>query len=89
MLMRDCKEQVELWWVIYGTFSQFSSVQDMNERQDLQAFEERQQLILQGCCINGHFSCISKFDTYPLRCFVFFLTLKNATHFVEDSICCP
>ena len=89
MLMRDCTEQVELWWVIYGSFSPFSAVQDMNERQDLQAFEEHQQLILQGRCMNGHFSCISKFDTYPLRCFMVFLTLKNAAHFVADSICYP
>jgi hypothetical protein len=34
MLMRFCTEQVELWWVIYGSFSPFSAVQDMNERQD-------------------------------------------------------
>ena len=85
ILMRDCTEQVELWWVIYGSFSPFSAVQDMNERQDLQAFEEHQQLILQGRCMNGHFSCISKLDTYLLRCFMGFLTLKNAAHFVADS----
>jgi hypothetical protein len=76
MRMRDCTEQVELLWVIYGSFSPFSAVQDMNKRQDLQAFEEHQQLILQGRCMNGHFSCISKFDTYPLRCFMVFLTLE-------------
>jgi hypothetical protein len=58
MLLRDCTEQVKLWWVIYGSFSPFSAVQDMNELKDLQAFEEHQQLILQGRCINGHISCI-------------------------------
>ncbi len=81
MLMRDCTEQVELWCVLDGSFSPFSAVQDMNERQDLQAVEENQQLILQGRYINGHFSCISKLDTYSLRCFMVFLTLKNAAHF--------
>jgi hypothetical protein len=89
MLMRDCTEQVELWWVISGFFSPFSAVQDMNERQDLQAVEENQQLFLQGRYINGHFSCISKLDAYPLLCFMVFLTLENAAHFVADSIRCP
>jgi hypothetical protein len=59
----------------------------MNERQDLQAVEENQQLILQGRYIIGHFSCISKLDTYPVRYFMVFLALKNAAHLVADSIC--
>jgi hypothetical protein len=65
MLLRDFTEQLELWWIIYGSFSPFSAVQDMNERKDFQASEEHQQIILQDRCINSHFSCISKFDTYP------------------------
>jgi hypothetical protein len=87
MLMRDCSEQVELWWVIYGFFSPFSAVQDTNERQDLQAVEESQRLILQGRYVIASFSCISKLNTYPVWYFMVFLALKNAAHFVADSIC--
>ena len=66
MLMLCCKQRLKLWWVIYGTFSLFSSVQAINRHKDLKAAEESERLIFEGRFIIGRFSWISKLDTYPL-----------------------
>ena len=79
MLMMCCMKRLKLWWVIYGTFSLFSSVQAINRHKDLKAAEESERRVFEGRFIIGRFTWISKLDTYPLWDFMVFARSKECS----------